>query len=89
MRVGSHPAGNKLAAKLHTSQRMANFYMGWFFRLYRTSETGWHNYATPDGKAIMHQDAYFWQALEIICRTMNLLISEERNKMAGKAGRKR
>jgi hypothetical protein len=37
----------------------------------------------------MAQDAYFWQALEIICRTMNLLISEERNKMAGKAGRKR
>jgi len=32
----------------------------------------------------MHQDAYFWQALEIIGRTMNLLISEERNRMVGK-----
>lgn len=28
----------------------------------------------------MHQDAFFWSALEIIGRTMNLMISEEQNR---------
>ena len=32
----------------------------------------------------MDQDAYFWQALEIICRTLNQMISEERNKSVGR-----
>ena len=84
MRVGSHPAGQRLVARINTRQRTAQFYVSWFFRVYRTAETGWHAYQTPDGKSIMEQDAYFWQALEIICRTLNQMISEERNKSVGR-----
>ncbi len=58
--------------------------MGWFFRTHRTNEAGWHSYQTPDGQPIMQQDAFFWQCMEIICRMMNMLIAEERNKLAGK-----
>ena len=32
----------------------------------------------------MKQDAFFWQCMEVICRTMNQLIAEERNKLASK-----
>lgn len=28
----------------------------------------------------MHQDAFFWSALEVIARTMNLMINEEQNR---------
>lgn len=28
----------------------------------------------------MHQDAFFWSALEIIGRTMNLMMREEANR---------
>lgn len=84
MRVGSHPAGQRLVKSIDTSQRTASFYLSWYFRCFRTSESGWQNYQTPDGRAIMFQDAYFWQALEIICRTLNQMISEERQKATRK-----
>lgn len=32
----------------------------------------------------MRQDAFLWQCLETICRAMNMLIVEERNKLASK-----
>lgn len=32
----------------------------------------------------MTQDAYFWQALEVVCRTLNQMMSEERMKLSRK-----
>jgi hypothetical protein len=42
---------------------------------------------TPDDKSIAEQDAFLIQALEIIARTMNLMMIEERNRAAAKRGR--
>ena len=58
--------------------------MAWFFRTHQSSETGWHHYQTPNGLSIMEQDAFFWQCLEVICRTLNRMIAEERHKAASK-----
>jgi hypothetical protein len=63
-----------------TQQRATSYYIGWFMRTHRSSETGWHSYQTPDGLAIMLQDAFFWQCLEVVCRMMNQLIAEEQNR---------
>lgn len=60
-----------------TEQRSCAFYLAWFSRLYVPSEHGWYNTRTPDGGPIMDQDAYFWRALEIICATFNLILSEQ------------
>lgn len=88
MRLGAQPQGAKLAATLTTQQKTCQFYTGWFFRLHYSSEAGWVNFQTPDGLPIMAQDAFFWQSLEVISRTLSRMMSEERNKMAAK-GRKR
>jgi len=32
----------------------------------------------------MDQDAFFWQSLEVIARTLNRMIAEERAKMVSK-----
>ncbi len=69
-----------MAVGLQTRQRSAQFYLGWFFKCYKSSEQGWQVYQTPDGRAIMLQDAFFWHALEIIARVMNLMIVEEQKR---------
>lgn len=66
---------------LTTSHRSCNFYMSWFSRCYRNGEAGWFSYRTPDGEAIMLQDAFFWNALEIIARELNTQIALQRAKM--------
>lgn len=59
---------------------MASFYLAWFFRCYRATEAGWVISHTPDGGAIMDQDAFFWRAMEIIAETKNLMMIEEMRK---------
>jgi hypothetical protein len=41
-------------------------------------------FQTPDGRGIIEQDAYFWQALEVIARKLNELISQDRWKAGAK-----
>jgi hypothetical protein len=61
--------------------------MQWFFRCFASGENGWTLIRTPDGGAIAEQDAYLIQALEIIARTMNLMMVEERNRIAARGRR--
>jgi len=35
---------------------------------------------TPDGRAIMHQDAFFWRAMEVICAKMNQMMAAKMQK---------
>jgi len=51
--------------------------------LYRSGEQGWFLYQTPDGGAIIDQDAFFMQALEVIARELNAQIAVERAKVTG------
>ena len=55
-----------------------SFYLSWFSRCFVCGEAGWTFSQTPDGRAIMFQDAYFWRCLEIICSTMNTVYVEQR-----------
>lgn len=66
---------------LTTSQRTCEFYMSWFGRCFRNGETGWFAFQTPDGESIMLQDAFFWNALEVIARELNAQIALQRAKM--------
>jgi hypothetical protein len=43
-------------------------------------------FQTPDGEAIIEQDAFFWQAMEAVSRTLNEMLSQERWK-ASKRGK--
>lgn len=52
----------------------------WFTRCYRNGDSGWFAYQTPDGDAIMNQDAFFWNALEVIARELNTQIALARAK---------
>jgi hypothetical protein len=65
---------------LTTSQRSCAFYVAWFFKCYQCGEQGWQVFQTPDGQAIIDQDAYFWQALETIARKLNEILAQERWK---------
>lgn len=58
--------------------------MSWFGRCYRASDAGWFAFVTPDGLPIMDQDAFFWNALEIIARELNAEIALERAKAANR-----
>lgn len=51
--------------------------MSWFFKLYRRGEAGWEQVQTPDGGAIMYQDAFFQQCLDAIARKLNSIIAHE------------
>lgn len=68
---------------LTTSQRSCAYYVSWFARLYRNGECGWFLYQTVDGRAIIEQDAFFTQALEVIARELNAKIMLERAKVTG------
>lgn len=75
----------KLAHKGPTYQKLSSghtcaYYLAWFFRLYRGSDSGWDLARTPDDRALMYQDAYFIRALEEIARTLTLMLAEERKK---------
>ena len=76
------PNDHLLLAGVSTSQRSVQYYLGWFTRCYALGETGWAVSRTPDGRAIMHQDAFFWRALEVVAHTMNLRIMEERERLS-------
>lgn len=54
--------------------------MSWFGRCYHCGEAGWFMYDTPDGQPIIEQDAFFWNAMELICRELNAHIALERAK---------
>jgi hypothetical protein len=69
---------------LNTSQHSCSFYMSWFTRCYETGENGWIVRRTPDGLPVMDQDAFFWNALEWICRELNAQIALERAKLMQK-----
>lgn len=56
------------------------FYLTWFFRCYRAGDSGWYLYCFPDGRPIIVQDAFFVQSLEILARTMNVMMLEESRK---------
>jgi len=72
--------GSRILPKVGTSQRSAQFYVSWFNRCYRVTDSGWVISHTPDGHAIMHQDAFFWRALEIVCGAMNEKLREDMSK---------
>lgn len=44
-------------------------------------ENGWYAFQTPNGRPLMNQDAFFWNALEVIARKMNEQIALERAKV--------
>lgn len=67
---------------LATRQRGIPFYMGWFARVYHPSDSGWVVHATPDGKPIFQQDAFFWFSLETIARELNAMRALEIAKMS-------
>jgi hypothetical protein len=58
------------------------FYLTWFFKLYRVTDTGWEQVKTPDDKSFLEQDAFFQQCLDCIGRKLNIMLSHERWKMA-------
>jgi hypothetical protein len=60
-----------------------SFYVSWFTRCFRNGEAGWFGYQTPDGLPIAQQDAFFWSAMEVICRKLNEMIVLERAKLNG------
>jgi hypothetical protein len=56
--------------------------MSWFSRIYQSSDHGWYSERTPDGKPITEQDAFFWFALEIIARELNVIRMEQMAKQS-------
>jgi hypothetical protein len=70
--------------KIATRQRMADFYIKWFNRVYVPTDSGWVVARTPDGQPITQQDAHFWFSLEIIARELNAMRALELAKMTGK-----
>lgn len=65
-------------------QRMCKFYIGWFNRVYVPTDSGWVVSRTPDNAPITQQDAYFWFALEVVAREMNIMRANEIAKMSAK-----
>lgn len=80
MRVGAQPGGHNVIRGTQTQQRSAAFYIAWFYRLSRVEETGWYLSTTPDGRPIIEQDAFFWNCLESICVTHNVMMAADRAK---------
>lgn len=70
--------------EIRTSQRGAEFYLAWFNRTHVCTQSGWQFSQTPDGRAIIYQDAFFWRCLEIICETMNQMIAQNLHQQTGK-----
>jgi hypothetical protein len=66
--------------RLTTRQRSCSFYLAWFTRIYTVGDSGWFVRDTPDGRPLFEQDAFFWQAIETVARTMNVMLAEERNR---------
>jgi hypothetical protein len=88
VRLGSTPSSARLVKDIGTEHHYtASFYMNWFFRCFASGENGWALARTPDGRSISEQDAYLIQALEIIARTLNLMMVEERNRIAARGRR--
>jgi len=69
---------------LSTRQRMVDFYLKWFNRVYDPTDSGWVVGRTPDGHPLTDQDAFFWFALEIIAREFNTMRALELAKMQQK-----
>jgi hypothetical protein len=84
VRFSASSNGERLAAKILTKQRTATYYISWFFRIHYSTESGWVNNTTPDGRPIIEQDAYFWQSMEVIGRTLNRMATEEMQKISAK-----
>lgn len=80
-----HRASAERVAKVRiTDQYPAQFYLFWFFKCYQPTEHGWIQVRTPDGGPMSKQDHLFTRCLEVIGRTMNEMISEERRRAANK-----
>ena len=75
--MGALPNAADKIAQLGTRHRSATFYLSWFFKLYRRAEAGWEQVQTPDGGAIMYQDAFFTLCLDAIARKLNSIIAHE------------
>jgi len=60
-----------------TSQRSCAYYLSWFFQLYEAGESGWVRVRTADGRAIIFQDAFFLQCLDVIARKLNEIRAHE------------
>jgi hypothetical protein len=82
--LGALPNAADKIAQLGTRHRSAVFYLSWFFKLYRRSESGWEQVQTPDNGAIMCQDAFFQQCLDAIARKLNSMIAHEMWKAANR-----
>lgn len=61
---------------------MCSYYVSWFGRCYRKGDAGWFAYTTPDGRPVALQDAFMWNAMEVICRELNVQIAVEQAKYA-------